>query len=112
MSMNGAPRAALSELLRKTVEIGGSDLHLRVDSPPQVRVNGLLAPLDGCETLTPETARQLCCSFLSDEQQKQFDKRKDIDFSIGVEDVSRFRVNIFNQKDTVGGVFRVIPSLI
>ncbi len=112
MSITGSPRATLTALLNKTVEIGASDLHLRVDSPPQVRLHGHLEPLDGYEPLTPDAARDISLSYMSEAQRKQFEEHHEIDFSIGLEGVSRFRVNVFNQKETVGGVFRVIPYLI
>jgi twitching motility protein PilT len=92
--------------------LGASDLHLRVDSPPQVRIHGKLQPLDGLAALGPEEAEALACSFLSAEQATQFEERRELDFSIGLEGLSRFRVNVFKQKETVGAVFRAIPYLI
>ncbi|HYJ92334.1 MAG TPA: PilT/PilU family type 4a pilus ATPase, partial [Pyrinomonadaceae bacterium] len=112
MSINGNARDVLSELLTKTIELGGSDLHLRVDSPPQVRVHGKLSPLEGWAPLNDTDARQLACSFLTPQQREQFDQKREIDFSIGLEGVSRFRVNVFQQKETIGAVFRAIPYLI
>jgi twitching motility protein PilT len=112
MSVNQNPRAILTELLTKTIELGASDLHLRVDSPPQVRIHGKLQPLDGYDVLDPKSARNLAVSFLSEHQKQEFESKREIDFSIGIEGLSRFRVNIFNQKETIGGVFRAIPYLI
>src|SRR5688572_5406441 len=112
MSSSIEARNTLTELLRKTIEIGASDLHLRVDSPPQVRVNGKLRPLDGHPVLDADDTRQLAYSYLSAEQGRQFEEKRELDFSIGLEGLSRFRVNIFNQKETIGAVFRAIPYLI
>ena len=112
MSTYRDPRTILTQLLAKTIELGGSDLHLRVDSPPQVRINGKLQPLEGHAEMGADDSRQLACSFLTDEQRRQFDEKKELDYSIGLEGLSRFRVNIFNQKETVGAVFRAIPYLI
>jgi len=109
MSINGDPKASLTGLLNKTIELGGSDLHLRVDSPPQVRIHGQMVPLDGYAPLSADDAKALACSFLTDSQRKTFEEKLEIDFSIGLEGLSRFRVNIFNQKETIGGVFRAIP---
>jgi twitching motility protein PilT len=109
MSINGNARDVLTELLKKTIELGASDLHLRVDSPPQVRIHGKLRPLDGYAVLGPDDARQLAVAFLTPDQRQAFDARRELDLSIGLEGVSRFRVNIFQQKETVGGVFRSIP---
>ena len=109
MEIQKDPQACLAELLRTTVEMGGSDLHVRVDSPPQVRIHGLLQPLDGWHPLTAPETEKLARAYLTTEQSKQFDEKKELDHSIGLEGLSRFRVNIFRQKETVGGVFRVIP---
>src|SRR5215204_182215 len=111
-STNGDARKILTELLTKMIELGASDLHLRVDSPPQVRINGKLQPLEGYAVLGPHDAKQLACSFLTGEQERQFEEKKELDFSIGLEGLSRFRVNIFNQKETIGSVYRAIPYLI
>ena len=108
MILAGDPKDELLVLLNKMVELGASDLHLRVDSPPQVRLHGQMVPLEG-EPLTPDETRLLACSFLSDKQKETFEAKRELDFSIGLKDISRFRVNIFNQKETVGAVFRAIP---
>src|SRR3954451_19550826 len=104
MRMDGDGRKILVELLTKTIELGASDLHLRVDSPPQVRINGKLEPLDGYSALQPDEAKSLSVSFLSEQQKQEFESKWEIDFSIGIEGLSRFRVNIFKQKETVGAV--------
>ena len=112
MSTNTDSRQRLTDLLTKTIELGASDLHLRVDSPPQVRINGKLQPLEGYSVLGPEDAKQFALAFISKEQQRVFEEKRELDFSIGLEGLSRFRVNIFNQKETVGAVYRAIPYLI
>ena len=112
MSITGDARNLLTELLTKTIELGGSDLHLRVDSPPQVRVHGKLHPLEGYDTLTEADARSLAVSYLTDRQKEEFEAKRELDYSIGIEGLSRWRVNVFNQKETVGAVYRAIPYLI
>jgi twitching motility protein PilT len=112
MSINSGARNILTELLTKTIELGGSDLHLRVDSAPQVRVNGKLRPLEGYATLNEADTKALGISFLTDRQKSEFEQRRELDFSIGIEGLSRWRVNVFTQKETVGAVFRAIPYLI
>jgi len=112
MSINGGARNILTELLTKTIELGGSDLHLRVDSAPQVRVNGKLRSLDGYEVMNEADTKALAVTFLTDRQRDEFERRRELDFSIGIEGLSRWRVNIFLQKETVGAVFRAIPYLI
>ncbi|MDM7921200.1 MAG: type IV pilus twitching motility protein PilT [Pyrinomonadaceae bacterium] len=109
MSINGNPQAVLAGLLQKTVELGGSDLHLRVDSPPQIRIHGNFVPLEGWNPLTADETRKLAYAYLSEQQAKRFEDQLELDFSIGLDGLSRFRVNIFTQKDTIAGVYRVIP---
>ena len=109
MSISRDPQATLTGLLTKMIHEGGSDLHLRVDSPPQIRIHGQMVPVEGFEPLTVEDAKQLAYAFLTPRQKDAFEEKRELDLSIGLEGLSRFRVNIFQQKETVGGVFRAIP---
>jgi twitching motility protein PilT len=110
MSINEpAPQVSLSELLKKLAELGGSDLHITTNSPPQVRVDGHLRPLDGFKTLTSADTKQLAYSVLTDAQKHRFEENLELDFSFGVKGLSRFRANLFNQRGAVGAVFRAIP---
>jgi twitching motility protein PilT len=101
----------LPDLLQTTLSLGGSDLHLSVGSPPQVRVNGDLRRLDH-QALTPELTRGLVYSVLSDAQKKIFEEKWEQDMAFGLEGVGRFRCNVFMQKAAVGAVFRLIPERI
>src|ERR1051325_3747504 len=102
------PEIALSELLRKRTELGGSDLHITTNSPPMVRVHGILRPLDYSE-LTPADTKQVAYSVLTDAQKHRFEENLELDFSFGIKGLSRFRANLFNQRGAVGAVFRSIP---
>jgi twitching motility protein PilT len=102
------PEIALSELLRKMIEHGGSDLHITTNSAPMVRVHGVLRPLEYQE-LTPAETKQLAYSVLTDAQKHRFEETLELDFSFGIKGLSRFRANIFNQRGAVGAVFRSIP---
>jgi twitching motility protein PilT len=102
------PEIALSELLRKMIESGGSDLHITTNSAPMVRVHGVLRPLEYAE-LTPAETKQLAYSVLTDAQKHRFEETLELDFSFGIKGLSRFRANIFNQRGAVGAVFRSIP---
>ena len=99
---------SLSELLKKMLEMQGSDLHLTTASPPQIRVHGQLAPLD-LPPLTAAETKQLAYSVLTDAQKQRFEETLELDFSFGLKGLARFRANCFNQRDAVGAVFRVIP---
>ncbi|MFN2597261.1 MAG: type IV pilus twitching motility protein PilT, partial [Pyrinomonadaceae bacterium] len=100
---------SLSDLLRKLIELGGSDLHLTTNTPPQVRVHGELRPLEGYKALTSADTKQLAYSVLTDAQKHRFEESLELDFSFGVRGLSRFRANLFNQRGAVGAVFRAIP---
>jgi twitching motility protein PilT len=103
------PQISLSELLRKLSELGGSDLHITTGSPPQVRVDGHLRPLEAYRVLTSADTKQLAYSVLTDAQKHRFEENLELDFSFGVKGLSRFRANLFNQRGAVGAVFRAIP---
>ncbi|MBX7219164.1 MAG: type IV pilus twitching motility protein PilT [Blastocatellia bacterium] len=98
----------LSELLKKMTELGGSDLHITTNSPPQVRVDGHLRPLEYPE-MSPSDTKQLAYSVLTDAQKHRFEETLELDFSFGIKGLSRFRANLFNQRGAVGAVFRAIP---
>ena len=110
MALNeSVPQITLSELLKKLSEFGGSDLHLTTNTPPQIRVDGHLRPLEGYKVLTSADTKQLAYSVLTDAQKHRFEENLELDFSFGVKGLSRFRANIFNQRGAVGAVFRAIP---
>jgi twitching motility protein PilT len=99
----------LPELLKMTVDLEGSDLHLSIATPPQVRVHGELRRLDFPE-LTPTDTKALAYSVLTDAQKKRFEETLELDFSFGIRGIARFRCNMFNQKGAVGAVYRQIPE--
>jgi twitching motility protein PilT len=110
MGANEAPNQVnLSDLLKKLVELGGSDLHITTNSPPQIRVDGHLTPIEGYKLLAPADTKQLAYSVLTDAQKHRFEESMELDFSFGMKGVSRFRANLFNQRGAVGAVFRLIP---
>src|SRR5262245_3302133 len=98
----------LSDLLRKMIELNGSDLHITTNSPPMVRVHGTLRPLEYPE-LSPGETKQVAYSVLTDAQKHRFEENLELDFSFGIKGLSRFRANLYNQRGAVGAVFRSIP---
>lgn len=96
------------DLLMLLVERNGTDLLLSVGQPPQIRLSGNLVSLDFAP-LTQEMAKVLCYQVMSELHQKKFEEEWEVDFSFGIQNVSRFRVNIFNQRGSVSGAFRRIP---
>ena len=99
----------LPELLKMTVDLEGSDLHLSISTPPQVRVHGELRRLEFPE-LSPSDTKTLAYSVLTDAQKKRFEETLELDFSFGIRGIARFRCNMFNQKGAVGAVYRQIPE--
>src|SRR5690349_11919990 len=108
MGNRGTMNVTLSDLLKKMLELSGSDLHISTNSPPQVRVHGHLQPLD-LPMLTPSETKQLAYSVLTDAQKHRFEENLELDFSFGLKGLARFRGNLFNQRGATGAVFRVIP---
>ena len=101
----------LPELLKTTVDLNGSDLHLTTATPPQVRVHGKLERLQFPE-LSPADTKQLAYSVLTDAQKKRFEETLELDFSFGIKGMARFRCNMFNQRGAVAAVYRLIPERI
>ena len=101
----------LEPALRRVIEVEGSDLHLKVPSPPLIRLHGQLQPIPGCDPLTPEDTELVLAGLLGDDKQKleEFNDENEVDFSFGVAGLSRFRVNAFRQRGTISLVCRAIP---
>src|SRR5262247_2732686 len=99
---------SLSDLLKKMLDMAGSDLHVTTNSPPQVRVHGHLQPLD-MPPLTPAETKQLAYSVLTAAQKHRYEENLELDFSFGEKGLSRSSANIFNQRGAHGALFRAIP---
>lgn len=100
------------ELLKKAHSMNASDLHIKVGSPPVLRIDGELTPLTSESRFSPEDVVKVVYSVLTNEQKEIFKREKDIDFAYGVPRVGRFRCNVFIQRGSLGIVFRVIPMRI
>ncbi len=100
----------LDGVLRKAIELGASDIHLKVPLPPVTRINGALSPMRGEERLTPDEIRRVALSIMNERQREIFTKTKELDMAYGVSKLARFRVNVFSQRDSLAMVFRTIPS--
>jgi twitching motility protein PilT len=99
----------LNRILQVAVKGGASDIHLKAGLPPIFRVDGALLPLRDAKRLSPEDLGRMALEIMSKHQQAEFQKSLDVDLSYGVPGVGRFRANIFQQRGSVGMVFRVIP---
>jgi twitching motility protein PilT len=100
--------STLNDLLKAMVEQGGSDLHVTTNSAPQIRVDGVLHPLNH-PPLTPTQAKQLAYSILTDNQKHRLEENLEIDFSFGIKGMARFRANVFHQRGAIAAAFRQIP---
>jgi twitching motility protein PilT len=98
----------LSDLLKKMLEMNGSDLHLTTNSPPRVRVHGRLGALE-LEPLAAADTKALAYSVMTDSQKQRLEEDLELDFSFGLKNLARFRANVFHQRGAVGAVFRVVP---
>jgi twitching motility protein PilT len=101
---------SIDTLLEQMVAHNASDLHITVGSPPVLRLRGHLHRVDQLPRLSADETRQLLYRILSTEQQKQLELNRQIDLSYSMPGVARFRVNIFSQRESLAGAFRLIPD--
>ena len=99
----------ISKLLTFSAKEGASDCHISAGEPPMIRLNGDLKKLDH-PPLTPEETHALIYDMMSDAQRKNFEEKRECDFSFELGDIARFRVNVFVQNRGLGAVFRNIPT--
>ena len=99
---------SLQDLLSLMIEQGASDLHITSGSPPQLRIDGKLRPVN-VPPLTPVDTKKLAYSILTEKQKKVFEEKYELDLSFGVKNLSRFRANVFTQRGAVSAAIRVIP---
>jgi len=99
---------SLHQLLKTMVEKGGTDLHVTTNSPPLIRIDGLLVPLNQ-PALNAVDTKKLSYSVLTDAQKHRFEESLELDISFGVKGLARFRANIYVQRGAVAGAFRRIP---
>ncbi|TAL24656.1 MAG: type IV pilus twitching motility protein PilT [Nitrospirae bacterium] len=99
----------VNELLKIAVSQSASDLHIKVGSPPIMRVHGELRPMPSTSKIAPEDSLKLAFSVMSPGQRELFKKKNDLDLAYSVPGLGRFRCNVFIQRGAVGIVFRVIP---
>jgi twitching motility protein PilT len=106
--MSSAP---IDALFRAMHAAGASDLHLTVGSPPIVRKDGRLQPLDAeAAPMQPDQLRALLGPILPDANREEYDERHDTDFAYEIAGLARFRANVFADRNGPGAVFRVIPA--
>ncbi|MEP7202764.1 MAG: type IV pilus twitching motility protein PilT [Ilumatobacteraceae bacterium] len=106
-----APRTPehIDELLDECLRMGGSDLHLAAGAPPTARVNGSLVPFEEYAVLRPDVIEHLVFSILDERKILAFNNELELDTSYSIPGKSRFRMNVFRQRGSIGAVLRTIP---
>ncbi|MDX6683418.1 MAG: twitching motility protein PilT, partial [Solirubrobacteraceae bacterium] len=95
------------------VQLGGSDLHLKVQTPPLTRIDGELHPIEGAPPMAPEDTEAAVATMLRDPiKLKELAEEYEVDFSYSISGVARFRVNAFRQRGSLSLVARAIPHTI
>jgi twitching motility protein PilT len=103
------PPLHVDDILRRVVELGGSDLHLAAGCVPTIRLRGEMGPLTEYPVLDGVKIRELLYAILTQKQRERFENELELDASHSIPGVGRFRVNVLVQRDSVGAVMRVIP---
>jgi twitching motility protein PilT len=99
----------LNEILQVALRGGASDIHLKAGLPPMFRVDGSLVPHKDARRLPPEEIGRMAFGIMNDYQKEKFKAQNELDLAYGVPGLGRFRVNVFQQRGTIGVVLRVIP---
>ena len=99
----------LNEILKIALKGGASDIHLKSGLPAMFRVDGALVPLKNGERLMPEDIQKMSLAIMNPLQKTRFEETREVDLAYGIPGLGRFRVNAFQQRGSVGVVFRVIP---
>jgi twitching motility protein PilT len=99
----------LNEILQIALKAGASDIHLKAGLPPMFRVDGALVPLKDARRLPPEEIGRMALGIMNDFQREKYKQTNEVDLAYGVPGLGRFRVNVFQQRGTLGVVLRVIP---
>jgi twitching motility protein PilT len=101
--------AVLNQMLVTLVEAKGSDLHITVGTPPMIRVHGSLRPIPGYGKLNSSDTARLARAAITAEQWDTYQNSQELDFAHSIVGVSRFRGNLYVQRNSCGAVFRAIP---
>jgi twitching motility protein PilT len=97
------------DILKRMVEQGASDLHLKVPSPPVFRIDGTLIPQQDMPPLEPADIERIFKEITNEDHRLQFLKRRELDFAYSLNGVARFRVNVLQQRGTMAIAFRLVP---
>ncbi len=104
-----AQEVVLDELLLALLAVGGSDLHLTQVAPPTIRLRGEMQALAGYGPLEADELQDLLYDVMTERQRKVFEEELELDFAYALPGYARFRVNVFQQRNALGAVMRLIP---
>jgi twitching motility protein PilT len=99
----------LNEILKIALKGGASDIHVKSGLPPMFRLDGALVPLKNGERMMPEEIQKMAVAIMNPLQTQRFEETREVDLAYGIAGLGRFRVNVFQQRGSLGIVFRVIP---
>ncbi len=102
----------IDEILKIGMERRASDVHIKVGSPPTLRIDGALYPMGEQGRMTQENVISVAFGIMNNIQKQRFKEKNEIDLAYSVPGLGRFRVNVFQQRGTIGLVFRVVPAKI
>ena len=102
-------RTYMHKLLAAMVRVGGSDLFIATDFPPSIKSHGSMQPLTA-QKLNADTTRRLAQALMNDSQHEEFEREMECNFAISIPGVSRFRVNVYVQQQSVSMVIRTIAT--
>lgn len=100
----------VNDLLLRLLDLGGSDLHLTVGAPPSIRMDGGIKPLTEFPPLNASDVRRMLYDVLTQKQRERFEEALELDTSHSIAGQGRFRLNVYQQSNSMGAVFRAIPS--
>jgi twitching motility protein PilT len=99
----------IRDLIRQAYELKASDLFIKANSPPMLRLHGRIVPVEGTEKLSGDDTRRMAYSIMTHEQIGRFEHRHELDIGWELDGLTRVRTNVYQQRGTIGVVSRLVP---
>ncbi|RMA97102.1 type IV pilus twitching motility protein PilT [Hydrogenothermus marinus] len=99
----------IDSIAQESVEANASDIHILAGAPPALRVDGKIVYLTQYPVLMPKDTQELIYSIMNEKQRRTFEEKHEVDFSVGIKGIGRFRVNVYAQRGTVAAALRRLP---
>lgn len=107
--LDASGSGVLTDLLTEVLNRGASDLHLTSGAKPTLRIHGSLTPMEEYGQFSPPLLQKMLYAIITQKQREKFEENLELDFAYSLPGRARFRVNIYRQRDSLGGAFRLIP---